>query len=261
MRVRRYHLFELEDQPWFPGLIRDFMTDYLHLVSERFGIFEGAAPVLVELLERTGRSDVLDLGSGGGGPWRSLAPTIRAEVPELSVTLSDLFPNQAALTAAAEGEPSISVSAHPVDAMAVPEELGGVRTQFLALHHFRPEDAVRIVGDAVAKGTPIAVFEAQKRDFKHLFQFALSPIAVLLMTPLVRPLKLSRFLFTYLIPIVPLCVLWDGVVSVLRTYSRDELLDIAGRADPSDSFEWEVGESTEGPSTLVWLVGSPGEVE
>ena len=53
----------------------------------------------------------------------------------------------------------------------------------------------------------------------------LTPIAV---TPLIRPLRWSRLLWTYLIPLVPVITLFEGLVSCLRTYSVQELHDLAG---------------------------------
>lgn len=237
------------------------MTDYLQFVSDRFGLFDRAAPVLADLLERSGQTTILDLGSGGGGPWRSLAARVGEQVPDVTVLLSDLYPNQTALEKTAAADPRVRMASEPVDATAVPDHIQGLRTQFLSMHHFRPKAAERILGDAVDQRMPVAVFEAQKRDLAHLVQFALSPIGVLLMTPFIRPLDPLRLVFTYLIPVVPVCVLWDGVVSVLRTYSPDEMLSIARRADPTGSFDWRVEEAEGGTTTMVWLAGLPKEAE
>jgi len=32
MTFPRLHLFELEDQPWFPGIVHDLATDYLRFI-------------------------------------------------------------------------------------------------------------------------------------------------------------------------------------------------------------------------------------
>ena len=235
------------------------MTDYLRFVSEKFDLFAPVAPVLGDLLRRTGEQRIVDLGSGGGGPWRVLAPRLRREVPGLTVTLTDLYPNAAALSALASAEPdTVRFEPEPVDATDVPDRLMGLRTQFLSLHHFPPEAVTSVLANAVEAGQPIAVFEAQRRDLEHLLRFALSPVMVLLLTPLIRPVRLSRILLTYLPPLIPLFVLWDGVVSVLRTYTPDEMLALAGAADGSSTFRWESGELLEGPSTIQYLVGWPG---
>jgi hypothetical protein len=33
--VRRWHLIEIEDQPWCPAAVRDAATDYLQFIIDR----------------------------------------------------------------------------------------------------------------------------------------------------------------------------------------------------------------------------------
>jgi hypothetical protein len=69
------------------------------------------------------------------------------------------------------------------------------------------------------------------------------PIYVLLLTPFVRPLTIWQVLFTYVIPLLPLLIAWDGFVSTLRTYSPKELERMTA-ALRSDDYDWEIGTIT-----------------
>ena len=80
---------------------------------------------------------------------------------------------------------------------------------------------------------------------------------VIFMTPFIRPFKFWRIVFTYLIPIVPLFVLWDGLVSVLRTYSGEEIKKMASEIDNGDSFIWETGTMKSGQITVQYALGYP----
>jgi len=51
------------------------------------------------------------------------------------------------------------------------------------------------------------------------------PLAVLALMPLARPFRWAYLVFTYLIPLLPLIVLWDGIVSMLRIYALLRLED------------------------------------
>jgi hypothetical protein len=64
--------------------------------------------------------------------------------------------------------------------------------------------------------------------------------------------------FTYLIPLIPLCTIWDGTVSLLRMYSAKELLALAHAADPGNRFSWQVGKKRHwwGPE-VTYLIGWP----
>ncbi len=72
----------------------------------------------------------------------------------------------------------------------------------------------------------------------------------MLTTPFIRPFKLSRVLFTYLIPVVPLFIWWDGIVSSLRTYSVSEMNDLILNVEGSDIFDWDVGKRKYGPGIV-----------
>ncbi len=97
---------------------------------------------------------------------------------------------------------------------------------FLSLHHFKPVDASQILQNAVDSGNSIAIFEAQERSFSSIFAMIFSPITVLLTTPFIRPFKIGRLVFTYLFPIIPLFVMWDGIVSAFRTYFKKEMYNL-----------------------------------
>ena len=95
-----------------------------------------------------------------------------------------------------------------------------------------------------------------ERSFKSLLFICFSPITLWLFTPLIRPFRWSRIIFTYLIPIVPLLTLWDGWVSCLRTYTPEELKEMT--LDLTE-FEWDSGQHLEKgmPLPITYLIGFP----
>jgi hypothetical protein len=231
--MRRLHLFELEDQSWFPANIRDLATDYLHFMSNAAGLHRGMLPFIEEALRAAGTSHIVDLCSGGSGPIPAIVQDLRARGLMVAATLTDLYPNVRALEhAAARSGGCVDFVATPVDARSVPRELHGLRTLFNGFHHFRPGDAQAILRDASAARQPIAIFEISRRSPAMVAWVVLVPLLVLLFTPFMRPFKWSRLLWTYLIPLVPLTCLWDGIVSQLRAYTLSELREMAAAAGP-----------------------------
>ena len=65
MSIPRWHLFELEDQPWFPAAVRDLATDYLHFMETTFATHRPVVALLAEALRATNSDHVIDLCSGG----------------------------------------------------------------------------------------------------------------------------------------------------------------------------------------------------
>jgi hypothetical protein len=255
--VRRFQLLELEDQAWFPAVVRDLATDYLHFAQTATSLYKAMTPLIAEALEAAGTTQIVDLCSGGSGPLPAVIDELRASGILATATLTDLFPNLSAFeAAAATSHGAIAYTKTPVDARNVPRELRGLRTLFNGFHHFRPADAKAILADAAAAEQPIAIFEASRRSFRTLIPVLFMPVFVWLSTPFMRPFKWKRLLFTYPIPLVPLTCLWDGVVSQLRAYTVDELKEL-GRA--AGTMEWRAGlrPFPRGPGQLTFLVGWP----
>lgn len=258
--MSRIHLFEFEDLPWFPKLIRNYMTDYLQFVANKFDIYQSSVPLIKKALLKAPENVIIDLASGGGGGWMKLSEHLVKAVPEVHICLTDLYPNIEAFKKHKDARPGLmGYSTQSVSALNVPDGLMGLRTQFLSFHHFRKNDAKQILQNAVDSGTPIAIFEAQQRSVAHFIQFFFSPISVLLLTPQIKPATFGRYFFTYLIPLVPLFTWWDGVVSVLRTYSKTELRELVSTLKDSDSFHWEIGEVKSGRFSNYYLIGTPVE--
>lgn len=251
----RIHLFEFEDQSWFPAFLRNYLTDFLQHLSNASGMYKAAIPLLEQLLKDSKTQQIVDLASGGGGGLVGLSKELKKTVPDLKIVLTDYYPNLPAFAYTKQKSDSFEYYERSVDARNVPEELKGVRTQFLSLHHFKPADAKQILQNAVDAHSSIAIFEAQERSFPSILAMVLSPLSVLFMTPFIRPFKIGRILFTYLIPIVPLIVLWDGIVSSLRTYSVKEMNGLVSNLRNTESYEWQIGKVKSGPATLLYLIG------
>lgn len=259
--MRRLQLFELEDLPWFPAPVRDAGTDFLRFMLTVGDNYAPVAPLLARALRDSGAPRVVDLCAGGGGPWRRMLPALAAEGLTCDVLLTDRFPNPASvdgLLAELGHTGRLSYHRQPVDALAVPAELAGFRTLFSALHHFAPPAATALLRDAVLQGAPIGVFESTQRNATSIVAVLFAPLLMLLVTPLIQPFRWSRLLLTYLVPLVPLMVLWDGLVSCLRSYTVAELEALVAGIPEAESYVWQVGEiAGRGPIPVTYLIGVP----
>jgi hypothetical protein len=259
MLIPRLHLFELEDQPWFPAGIRDLATDYIHFIEITFRLHRPVVALLARTLRATKSAQVIDLCSGGGGPIPALQEALAADGLDVRFTLTDRFPNLPAFHwAETMSKGRINFVAQPVDARAVPKDLKGVRTIFNSFHHFRPTDAMAVLRDATNARVPIAVFEIPERTPLVILLTLFTPVFVALATPFIRPFRWPRLLWTYVLPLVPLTCLWDGMVSQLRAYTVEELRRLGQGASP-DTYEWQTGQApiSSTPGHVTYLLGYP----
>src|SRR5262245_4738403 len=244
--MRRVQLFEWEDQPWLPGVLRDFMTDHLrytHNEDMRKPVNVAIATRLAAILARTHTRQIVDLCAGGGGPIAEIGRILAEELSvPVKIVLTDRFPNVTAFKGLASQSGSrISARYESTNAMDVPVELVGLRTMFAALHHFEPLGVKSVLEDAVRKRAPIAVFEPLERTFRLVTLVGLmSFLRGFTHTHRVGRLTIARFLLTYVLPVAPAMFAWDGAVSALRMYTAEELLELARSVAPTQ-YDWEVG--------------------
>jgi hypothetical protein len=254
--MNRIHLFEWEDQVWFPDFLRNNMTDFLRNMILWQGIYDPAVPILKSLIVKTGKDTVVDLCSGAGGGIEDIAKKINEESTiEIRFILTDKFPNIKVINQINK-QKYLKYYDTSVDAIDVPKELTGIRTLFSSFHHFKPSVAAGILKNAADKNIPIAVFEgAGKSIFEFISFLILFPLGVFFITPFIRPFKWSRIIFTYLIPILPFFIYWDGLVSILRMYTVNDLLKLTKTFE--NTFNWKAGKIKGKSGTVTYLTGIP----
>lgn len=236
-------LFEFEDLPGLPDAIRTGMLDYLSWFLRITRFYRPTTPLIERLRDRNKGTSVIDLCSGGGGPWPQLHPLFLRHLGISPVViLTDRFPNIAAYREAAVRSGG-AIGYHPtsVDATAVPTELSGVRTLFSAFHHFPKEQALGVLRQANEDDASIAVFDGGDRNLLVALGILVAhPILLVLVSPFLRPFRWDRLLFTYLIPAIPVCTVWDGLVSIRNLYSTAALNELVAQAG-GKGYTWEVG--------------------
>lgn len=256
--MKRVHAFEFGDLSWFPKNFRNYGTDYLQFAANILDLYKYIIPIIKKGIESSTTVTIVDIGSGGGGGLLKIARHLKKSIPKFKIILSDYHPNIDAFNKTMAEQPEVfEYIKESVNALAVPKDLKGFRTQFASLHHFKPKDAKAILQSAVDDKQSIGIFEPLQRDVKHIFQMLLSPISVLLLTPFIKPFKLDRIIFTYLIPILPLITVWDGVVSVMRTYTVKELKQMISEINNNESFNWDVGVAKGKQNEIIYLLGTP----
>lgn len=257
--MRRIQFIELHEQPWFPRFLRDDITDTLQCALNVSAAYGSIAPMFRRALRAAGGHLVIDLCSGAGGPWLDLARRLRGDIAGFHVALTDKFPNLAAFEdAQSRAEMSIGFCHNSVDALKVPAELGGFRTIFSAFHHFAPAEARAIIQNTVDAKQGIGIFEITRRTVPTIILMLIWALTPLLFIPFVRPFRWSRLLCTYLVPIIPFVLLFDGVVSCLRTYRPSELTDLVGEIGKA-SYQWQAGEFHDSilKAPITYLIGIP----
>ncbi|KAL1840896.1 hypothetical protein VTJ49DRAFT_7638 [Mycothermus thermophilus] len=239
----------------------------------------------------------IDFCAGGGGPTPSIEQDINArpktrpavlDQEPVRFVLTDLHPHPFLWSLAGAWSPrppqfrrgrALTYVHEPVDATCVSADLlqrilltdGDdskkkiFRLFNLAFHHFDDDLARRILKDTVNNsrtnhGGGIGIFELQSRSLAGFAACCLLLPATLLLAPyyaLKWGTPLTLLAFTYLVPVVPVVLVWDGWMSCLRTRTVEEVEALL-RTCGADGGEEEIArwEVKSGRERFLWPVGS-----
>jgi hypothetical protein len=238
----RLHLFEFEDQKWFPNVIREGMMDYLRHMIGWMQFYKPAAPLIKNFLIETKNNQIIELCAGAGGGVIRMKGYLNELNCHPKIILTDLYPNLKAYESLKKIAPEqIDFITHSVNALNPAIEDKGVLMFFSSFHHFKPEQAKQILMNAAITKTPIAIFDSGTTGWMNIFAVVfLQPFSFVFLTPFFTPFSWSRLFFTYIIPLIPICTIWDGSVSVLRFYSIKEMKMLTECAE-AKNYKWEIG--------------------
>lgn len=260
--MKRIHLFEFEDFHWFPNFLRMSMTRYILTMHRLLGSADDVAQLLAPVLKRTSTHQIIDLCSGAGGPMEEVKQVLETQYDfsNLSLTLTDLYPNtEVAAQINAQKDPNLSYLTEPVDATNVSKGKEGLRTMVCSMHHMRPETAQNILRAAQQDRQPICIYEISDNSLPFILWWLAIPTSFLMvffLTPFVRPLSFRQIIFTYLIPLLPIFIAWDGAVSNARTYTLADWDEILAQL-PSDNYTWKKGIIKGKAGNKMYLIGEP----
>ncbi len=244
MAFRRRQLFEFNDLSWMPRSVRDTVVESLSRTLSWGRLLDNLVAPFEAFLEAAGTTEVLEIGSGAGGPATILAREIarKGKTPP-RFTLTDLHPRAEAWELArAEMPGTIAFEAAPVDATHVPAELGDGRARSIinVLHHFPRELATSVLHDAVRGSRGVFVAEGFERNPLMFANFAIAGLPALLMNPILSPRdNLAKAALTWLTPAALAISMWDGLVSTLRVWSEADLREMV--APFGGDWDWKYG--------------------
>ncbi|MDQ4141620.1 MAG: hypothetical protein M3142_14010, partial [Bacteroidota bacterium] len=134
--MKRIHLFEFEDLPWFPNWLRISLTRLIVVMHRLLDTTKELAALINKVMKYSSKPSIIDLCSGSGGSMLAVAETLKKEYQIKDLTLTDLYPNkELAHKVNSNGSSSLTYLTKSINAANVPSELIGVRTMVCSFHH------------------------------------------------------------------------------------------------------------------------------
>jgi hypothetical protein len=188
-------------------------------------VYAPAALKVLELIQKSNENHLVDLCSGNGLYMCKFLKNLNC--PQVKITLTDLHPhfNSEFVNITTNGV----INYHPqaLSALSAIRELNGIHLMFSAMHHFNEKELSKILQCAIDNEQTVAFFDYSQRKFvMELFAVICGVILLFLMSPLIHPFSWKRLLFTYIVPLVPIILITDSIISRLRAYRLSELNDL-----------------------------------
>lgn len=239
--MQRRHAFEFCERAETPSWIRESIVEILGIGLRDSPVFQPVAPIFLAFCQSVKADHILDLGSGSGEPAALLIEELhRQGLTPPHFTLSDLLPNLPALQKTTRRHPAhLDIIAEPLDATDIPSiHNQPVRTIINTFHHFPPALASKILGDAIRQNRAIFIMESFPRELPRFLGLLPTLFLGYWKNPcMTEKDRLTKALFSYLVPIIGICGIWDSLVSVARIYNEAELRTLASQAG-GDHYTW-----------------------
>jgi hypothetical protein len=255
---RRHQVFEFGDQPWLPSIFRDGIRGFLDCTHRVMGYYKPWASILAEVLRTTGQREIVVLGGGGLVFCQLLQDELRKRHQlDVKIYLTDLYPVPGLASKLRAGD-NIVVVQESINMLKVPPSLKGVRLIVNAFHHLSPEQAVAVLEDAHQQNSAICICEYTRNSLVGVISSFLYPFFNWLIAPGVSQARLSTLFFTYIVPVFPLMLAIDGLMSNCRSYSTYEFKAFTSKFK-TNSYQWSWRENHTllHPTVLTTFIGLP----
>ncbi len=238
---------ECNDSPHCPQFIRESILEVLGQSIRDAGVYEKLAPRFIEFCAEAQVKDVLELGAGSGESTAVFLDAIRqTNQSPPHVYISDLFPMVEVMARTCKRFPGVLTPiTEPVDIGDLGDVVSHDMHMVLSAFHHLDTGVARVFLQKVQEQKS-AVFIAE--PFTNSLR-AFVPLFLHGFTGLARNgvfssrMRLVKFFFTFLIPLIPMCLLWDGLISMIRMYSEEEFMAVvASLPDSGQSYLWQYEE-------------------
>ncbi|KAI1007280.1 hypothetical protein K3495_g941 [Podosphaera aphanis] len=254
----RIQFLEINDEAWFPSYLREKVQSCLTLLwtlkvppIQQTSPAQLVSSTLLRILDcNVSNFTYVDFCAGAGGPTPTIEKDLNRQLSLASLTpvsgsitsslnrstvqfvLTDLHPHIAEWTKVSKRSENVTFVAESVNAANAPPALHGnsdrriFRLYNLAFHHFDDQLATAILHDTLETADGFGIFELQERTISSIITvLSLGPV-LFLITPFYFWRSPGHLFFTYIIPIIPFVVIFDGLVSSLRTRTDHEIMTL-----------------------------------
>ena len=240
---------ELEDHGWFPNLFRRYQAEYIGSIVNWLKLYRPLVAELQHLIDTNNAIVIQDLCSGSGIPAIDMHRQLKGKHPMI---LSDKFPVRTFT-----GGSEISYVQEEVDVLLLEPQPSVCYTMYNGFHHFTVAEQQLLIKKMVMVRNPFLIAEILTPGIFTMFKIIFAATLLQLFTaPFVKPFSFLRLFFTYIIPVNLFTVLYDGIISVVRSKTVNQYEHLMGNLSTTD-LKISVDNYSNWKGSIVCIKGTP----
>jgi len=223
----RKQVKQLINLEWFPSHLKTLIAEFLSWFVLKVDATKPFVPIIENELTYTKSEKIINIDFNLGAGIDTVAPFLNDKIEIVSIP-----PNK------------------------LNTEKNGLYLFVNCFHQLSAEEAKSNLKKIAESGNPIVVVEGNNDSLWQIIGMTIFvPLTVLLTAPFVKPFRVSRIIFTYLIPILPFAIVVDGCLALMKLYNPDDLKELTSNFN-IPNYEWKMGKKDNGRGgKIIYLTG------
>lgn len=228
--MKRKQVFQFSNQKWYPSFLKRDMYEFMSWFVGKVNAAKPFLPVLEEVIGNTQTKTIINIDSKIGAGIETLLPLLPEGSEIINIELEKF-------------------STHNK----------GIYTFINSFHQLDEKKAAYYLTQIANSGNSVAVLEGNNDSLWQVVGMTIFvPLTVILSAPFVQPFRITRLIFTYLIPILPVVTMLDGFLALFKLYNPNDLNELVSTI-PVKNYVWKSGKADNGRGgKIIYLMGYPG---
>jgi len=225
--MRRKQVRQIINNNWLPAVLKTNIREFLDWFVLKVNATKPFVPVLNEALKTSDKKRIINVDFGLGAGIKSVASLLDKDLEIESISIKDFNTEQQ-----------------------------GLYTFINCFHQLNKEQAQDVLEQIAISKNPVVALEGNNDSLWQIIGMTVFvPLTVLLASPFVKPFHWSRLMFTYLIPILPLIIMIDGCLALLKLYNPEDLKELTSDIIVGN-YKWQSGKNDNGRGgKVIYLTG------
>lgn len=227
--MRRRQITQIVNTQWCPAAIKRLLAEFLSWFVVKVNATKPFVPVIEKAMADAKTQHIVNIAFPIGAGIETVQPYLH---------------------------PGYSIESIPFTGN-IPPKTG--LFLFVNAFHQLPVAAARQTLESIAQSrNPIVIVEGNNDSLWQLVGMTIIvPLTVIVTAPFVQPFRWSRILFTYVIPILPFFIVYDGCAALLKLYNPSDLNKLTSSLEHMN-YQWTSGKHPNGRGgKIIYLTGIP----